>query len=297
MPPVSLRFVSTVSAPYPISTTGAGTAMAAIMRQGDPCIAFLTQVQNSDTIHFLTRSTLSVTDAISTPPGRSNCTGMGYDPQSGSLIMAFPFTGTGGEEIVAINPVNGTERTSIAAPIPEHEFAPGVTTEYSPQGLATNGLLIARANDLLITTGHASVVEMFTRTGIHVGTGERSGRRIRGITSSPWSWAYVDQASHEIIVTGPFGNTLAVCPGVGSPGDASNSADPGGMAAIAFDMPWHPHMDTEPQEWLPGGVLGAAGTINHPDTDWTPEPWGGRHKLFIANESDQTIYGGYLTLA
>ena len=66
-------------------------------------------------------------------------------------------------------------------------------------------------------------------------------------------------------------------------------------AAIAFDLPSYPYMDDIPQVWGPNGTVGDPGTIYDPDTPWNPVPFGGRHRLYVANETDQTIYAGYLT--
>ena len=68
-----------------------------------------------------------------------------------------------------------------------------------------------------------------------------------------------------------------------------------GMQAIAFDYIGYRQMDQIPQVWTEEGTIGDPGTIYHPDTAWDPTPWGGRHRIYIANESDQTIYAGYLT--
>ena len=67
------------------------------------------------------------------------------------------------------------------------------------------------------------------------------------------------------------------------------------MAAITFDYLSLPFMDDIPQVWGPNGTVGDPGTIYDPDTPWNPVPWGGRHRLYVANEADQMIYAGYLT--
>lgn len=300
MKPVSLRFVETVRGRFPVTTQGSGTAMTCVIRSNDPYVAFLTQVPGDDTLYFLNKSDLTVNASLPNPPGRANCTGMGFDPLTRSIIMAFPLNGiapnVSADQIVAVNPITGVEIGEISAPRPSFSPGPGsAAILYEPQGIATNGILIARASDFGNGALVQSSIELFTRSGFPLGQTDFSGRRIRGISSSPWSWSYIDQSTHEIVVLGPFGNEIATAPGVGSPGNPADPARPVGMGAIAFDSVAFRHMEHEPQEWLPGGILGARGTINHPDTPWSPEPWGGRHKLYVANETDQMIYGGYLT--
>lgn len=297
---IQLEFVVTASAAFPNSTAGSGTAMAAVVRQRDPYIAFLTQVNNDDTLFFLNRTDLLANTSVITPAGRENCSGMGWDPLTRQMIMAFPTTtsatDTSPDEIVVVSTNTGTELTALDAPRIDFEFLPGVSKKLAPSGLAMNAVVIARSGDLWLGSGPESTVQFYSRQGTALGSVEFSGRRIRGITAAPWSWAMVDQHNHEIVVLGPLGTEIAVAPGIG-PAGSNTSGVPKGMAAIAFGLPWQSEMDDEPQEWLAGGLTGAPGTINHPDTEWTPEPWGGRHKLYIANESDQTIYCGYLTLA
>ncbi len=84
----------------------------------------------------------------------------------------------------------------------------------------------------------------------------------------------------EIIVADPFGNERQVCP---APGPA------GGMEAIAFDyVVDHRQM---PQV-IPPSDGSAPGDASIP---WSPEPWLMRHRIYVANAADQTIYAGYLT--
>jgi len=297
---VQLEFVETVRAGFPQATNGSGTGMTTVLRYNDPYLAFLTQIPGQDRIHFLLKSDLTTHDVIRTPPGRNNCTGLGFDPISRMMIMCFPLVTSppdpSPDQIVEVDPETGREGDVIVAPRPQYQQPSWPTPiNYAPQGVATNGLLVARASEVALMSGSTSVVELFTRTGRLLGGMEFPGRRIRGLTNSPWSWAFVDQANHEIVIVDPFGQEIAKAPGVGPAGTQVNLHVPRGMASIAFDMQGHRTMQREPQEWLPGGRIGAPGTINHPDTPWSPEPWGGRHKVFIANESDQTIYGGYFT--
>lgn len=134
--------------------------------------------------------------------------------------------------------------------------------------------------------GGGNAAELWGTNGLLLGTREYPGRGITGVSASPWSHCFCDEYKDEIVVIGPLGNEIAVSSGIGA-------AD--GREALAFDYVDYIHMDDIPQVWGPNGTVGAVGTIQHPDTPWSPVPWGGRHRLYVANEIDQTIYAGYLT--
>jgi len=148
----------------------------------------------------------------------------------------------------------------------------------SPSGLACNGFFFVR--------GGGPTLELWSTGGLLLGTRSYAGRGVSGLSASPWSYSFTDRFNDEIVVIGPLGNEIAVSSGVGAAG---------GMQALAFDYVSHWNMDAIPQVWGPNGTIGDPGTIYHPDTPWNPVPWGGRHRLYVANETDQMIYAGYLT--
>ncbi|MFO1058454.1 MAG: hypothetical protein U1E53_15985 [Dongiaceae bacterium] len=264
----NLRFETTWSYPYPIATTGAGTALTVCIRRGDPYLAFLTQTTLADPVFYLQTFTGAVAHRHRSPVGYDTIDDMAWDPLR-RVIWCCQGT-QDVETILAFDPNNGqltgTRVAALTASMP------------APQGLACNGFFFVR--------GGGPTAELWSTGGQLLGTHEYAGRGITGLSAAPWSWCFCDKYNDQIVVIGPLGNELAVGSGVGASG---------GMEAISFDLPGYPDMAVTPQVWGPNGTVGAVGTINHPDTPWNPVPWGGRHRLYVANEIDQTIYAGYLT--
>jgi hypothetical protein len=268
MPVTNLRFEVTWSYPYPVTTTGIGTGLTVCLRGNDPYLAFLTQTTFSDDVVYL--YTFDGTEAYrhASPVGYDTISDMAYDPLR-RVIWCCQATNDP-NVILAFDPETGLltdTRVAITTP-----------TISGPHGLACNGFFFVR--------GGGDTAELWATNGLLLGTRQYPGRGITGISAAPWSYIFTDQYRDEIVVIGPFGNELAVSSGIGSSG---------GMQAIAFDLPSYPYMDDIPQVWGPNGTVGDPGTIYDPDTPWNPVPFGGRHRLYVANETDQTIYAGYLT--
>lgn len=262
----NLRFHETHRYAYPYQTTGVGTALTVCLRSGDPALAFVTQTGYADEVVYLALGFDFEYNRIPTPTGREVISGMGYNPITRKIWCGN--TTNDSDEVFAFDPVTGAEVSS--------RNLSGVSNFNSPQGFATNGLLFMRSR--------GAEVEMHTMSGALLGARSYPGRSITGASASPWSWTLADAAAHEIVVIGPFGNELEC-------GEAPGTA--GGMGAIAFDTV--SELDSHPQVWLEPGIIGDPGTIHHPDTPWAPEPWTGRHRLYVANDTDQTIYAGFLT--
>ena len=267
MPITNLRFETTWTIPYPVATTGSGTALTVCRRLNDPQLAFLTQTSFADEVLYLAFMGQEVA-RHPTPPGHDVISGMAYDPFRRVIWCAQSTANQ--DSIIAFNPDDGLLTQTLAAP-----RSPNL---LSPTGLATNGFFFVR--------GGGPTLELWTTAGLMLGTRDHPGRGVTGLSASPWSYCFVDRYSDEIVVIGPLGNELAVSSGVGAAG---------GAAALAFDYVTHHQMDSHPQVWLPNGAVGDPGTIHHPDTPWNPAPWGGRHRLYIAHEPEQMIYAGYLT--
>lgn len=262
----TLSFVETHRYAYPVTTAGSGTALTVCRKSGDPYLAFVTQTGQDDEVVYLSLGFDFEYSRHVTPPGREVITGMGFNPFTGMIWCGN--TTSDRDEVFAFDPVTGLE-------VSMRDLSAD-TTIGGPHGFATNGLFFTRAG--------GQTMELRLMNGTKIGEKNFTGRTINGITASPLSWTFIDTAAHEVVVIGPFGNELATAP---LPGAA------GGLAAIAYDT--ISDLDSHPQVWLEPGVIGAPGTIHHPDTPWTPTPWMGRHRLYIANEDDQTIYAGFLT--
>ena len=268
MPVANLRFETTWSYPYPIATAGAGTAITICLRDNDSYLAFLTQTPAADDVLYLRTFDGSEAYRHPSPLGYDTIGGMAYDPFR-RLIWAVQGTNDL-ETILAFVPETGLLSTTRVAAL-----SPNIT---APQGLACNGFFFVR--------GGGPTAELWSTGGIFLGARDYQGRGISGLSASPWSWCFCDKYKDQIVVVGPLGTEIAVSSGVGAAG---------GMEGLAFDYIGFPYMDHIPQVWGPNGTVGDPGTIYDPDTPWNPPPWGGRHRLYVANEIDQTIYAGYLT--
>ncbi len=263
----NLRFETTWTISYPVTTAGTGTALTLCRRNNDPYLAFLTQTSFDDEVIYMSFMGTE-NHRHTTPAGHEVISGMAYDPFRRIIWCS---QGTFNQDrIIAFDADTGLLTNDLVATVSP--------TMSSPKGIACNGFFIVR--------GGGQTLELWTTGGFQLGSRTYAGRGVTGVSASPWSYSFVDEYNDEIVVVGPMGNELAVSSGVGTAG---------GMSAIAFDYVTHHEMDDHPQVWLPDGTVGAPGTINHPDTPWNPAPWGGRHRLYIANETDQQIYAGYLT--
>ena len=256
MPVPALRFETTWTLPFPVTTTGDGTALTICRRNNDPYLAFVTQTTHDDEVVYL-HTFGGEAHRHATPLGQETIKGMAYDPFR-RVIWCSQSAGPANDTIIAFDPDTELQTATLTAPL-----SSGLP---SPRGLACNGFFVVR--------GGGPRLELWT-TGV------------TGLSASPWSYTFVDEYSDEIVVIGPLGDEIAISSGVGAAA---------GMRSVAFDYINHWAMDSIPQVWGPDGTVGDPGTIHHPYTPWNPEPWGGRHRLYVANEVDQTIYAGYLTL-
>lgn len=266
---VSLNFVETHRYNYPVATTGTGTALTVAKKSNDPYLVFLTQESYDDQVVYLSLGCDVEIVRHDTPPGREVTTGMGYDRIGNRIFCA---QGTSNANIVyAFDPTTEAEVLSL-------DFSASSDPNFYPTGLATNGLFLLRTD--------GNQIELRTMGGFKLAQKEFPGRSIRGITKSPWSWTFVDTAADEIVVIDPLGNEIATAQAPGSPN---------GSSAIAFNE-FHAG-EHEPQEWIcPNGTVDTVpGSAHNPDTPWNPTPWSDRHRLYVANDTDQIIYAGYLT--
>jgi hypothetical protein len=262
-------------------------AMTVGRRDNEPVLWFVTQGDADDVLvelHLLYDFELG---RMPTPYGRHTIGGLGYHRRL-DLLLAAQRT-TGWNETFLIDPVSGAEVGSLDL---SADSAFDQFTGAELDATATDGLIFAQAGltgfgfDADGTFVHPSVIQLRLVTGRLIGQLEFPDRQITGLTRAPLSWIFTDIRQNEIVVLGPLGDELAIAPGVGVAG---------GMQAIAFDR--ITNHDEVAQVPLEAGVPGDPGTIHHPDTEWDPAPWLGRHRLYIANVYDQTIYAGYLTEA
>ena len=261
-----LNFIETHRYAYPVTTDGTGTALTTCLYSGDPMLAFLTQTRYEDEVVYLALGFDYEYTRHDTPPGRDIISGMGYNPNSREIWCGSTTSDSG--LVFAFDPTTGLETQSLDLTAD--------TSFSSPQGFATNGLLFTRSK--------GANIELRLMNGTKLAERSFPGRIINGISASPFSWTFVDSSTNEIVVIGPFGNEIAT---------AATPGTNGGSSAIAFNTV--ANVANDPQVWLEPGIIGDPGTIHHPDTPWSPSPWMGRHRLYVANDTDQIIYAGYLS--
>lgn len=287
---ISLRFETCFQFDFPEPSEAvnppvlSATALTIGRHESFDVLWFLTQSVFDDVLVAVDPLTGAERGRLATPPGRQVISGLGYDLR-GDRLLACQKT-TGWNETFLINPHTGQElgALDLAADSLFDQFQGGEL-----QATATNGLVFAQAGLSHIEAvpggiSHPSRIQLRLATGDLIGTRDYPGREITGLTKAPLSWVFTDATENEIVVIGPFGNEIASAPGVGASG---------GMHAIAYDT----LTDHDATAQVPA-VDGAAivpGSVNDPEAPWSPEPWLGRHRLYIANVPDQVIYAGYLT--
>ncbi len=286
---INLSFVETFRYTYPVPSqnvyppTLSPTGITVGAPLGDPVLIFLTQTTFADELVWLHLSSDIEMNRMPTPPGADTISGLGYNLVRNRLIAGLTTPDEG--KVLIMDADTGAivaERDLSASTV----FSPSTP----PQAMSSNGTVIVQAGHTtnILGSGGASVgqstIQMWAYDGTPVAQKTYDERKITGISHTRIGWVYTDVQRDEIVVLGPLGNEIAVAPGVGAAT---------GMQAIAFDN--IRDQSAIAQNPVPGGGIGAVGTPQHPDTPWDPQPWLGRHRLYIANTADQTIYAGYLT--
>lgn len=269
MPVQQLSFEQVGSYPYPYATSGAGTGLTACRRHNDPALAFVTQTGYEDDIVFLHLHLATSVEAgrFSSPPDHWRITGLAYE-QSTNKLWAVQGSGVPNQQadnLIAMDADSGALVDTISVPLEDG------------QALAFNGVQWVRSD--------GSTLELLDSSGTVLGTvSVPLGSSCSGLSAAPWSYVAGDAAQHRLVVLNPFGRMIAEC--------TTPPGTPGGIQAVAFDnILDYDHISQLPTE---NGAIGDPGTPYHPDTPWNPTPWRRRHNIYIANETDQTIYFGYL---
>ncbi|GJL66395.1 MAG: hypothetical protein NPIRA05_13660 [Nitrospirales bacterium] len=264
MPPTPLQFYQVGSYPYPVTTTGTGSALTICRRNNDPYLAFLTQTSYEDEIVllYLHLSVSKEAARFETPLDQDVISGMTYG-RFRNIIWAVQST-TNQDTIIGIDPDTGNHTDTITVPA------------RRGMALAHNGLYFVRTD--------GTVLEAVANNGVVLGSVNVSlGTNIQGLTAAPWSYVASDTAQNRLVVLNVFGSEIAEC--AAPPGMA------GGITAVVYNtFPDYDYVSQLPTE---NGAWGDLGTPYHPDTPWNPVPWIMRHNIYLANELDQTIYFGY----
>jgi len=172
IPVTNLRFETTWSFPYPIATTGIGTGLTICKRGGDPYLAFLTQTTFSDEVVYLFSFGGAEAYRHPSPVGYDTISDMAYDPFR-QVIWCCQAT-SDPNVILAFDPDTGLltdTRVVILSP-----------TMPGPHGLACNGFFFVR--------GGGDTAELWSTSGLLLGTRQYPGRAITGLSASPWSYCF-----------------------------------------------------------------------------------------------------------
>ena len=278
---LNLSFHQTEQFSFPQADYGGGTAMTVCMKTGDPMLAFLTQEPHEDTLYLLDRCDGHVLLSFQTPSDLPQISGMGWDP-----INNWIYCGSGHEtreRVVAFDPDSETITRSFNLPNPD-------SMPYS-DGFATNGFFMVYSQ--------GDTMEMRAMNGVLLGNRRYPGRNIRGVSASPNGWTFIDAATNEIVVTDPFGREIAMAQ---APGPVRQEITEGAHAVV-FDYINFPMDNPAAQRCIAQGVPPGDGDPNFqiagspwdPLEPWSPPPWLFQHRIYVANQTTQQVYVGYLT--
>ncbi len=279
---ISLNFHQTEEFGFPQGSYGGGTGLSLCEKDDRLMLAFLTQQPGVDTLYLLNPCNGDVIEQYVTPLGIPQISGIGWDPINNWLYFGSGYETH--ERVVAFNP--NSEAIVRLMVLPNAD-----TMEFA-SGFATNGYFMVRSQ--------YSKMEIRAMNGVFLADREYPGRNIRGVSASPNGWTFIDGASNDIVVTDPFGREVAVAQ---APGPVNTDAT-AGAHALAFDYITFPTNDPVAQNCTPYGSGTAGhgeipppqpGTPFDPTQPWSPPPWLFQHKIYIANQTSQRIYVGYLT--
>lgn len=273
---INLNFQLTHTYNYPLSqplNQPSMTALTVCKLGGDPALAFLTQTGQDDEVVYLNLGCDEEIHRHITPVNREVIVGMAYNPLTEDIWCAMGTSQM--HEVMAFRPATGLETSSL-------NLAATDTITGLIGGIGTNGSFFVRSG--------GGKIELRTMNGFLLGVRDFPDT-VTGLSYSPSSWTCIRKSDHKIMILNPFGDIVAEVDGPGPTAPSSASSGFQGLQAVAFD--YVSNFDNQPQEFLNCGI-GDVGTIYHPDTPWDPVPWQFRHRIYVANNTDQTIYAGYL---
>jgi hypothetical protein len=268
---IPLSFHTVFTMPYPETTTGMGSAMTVCRITGDPFLVFLTQTSLDDLVNYIALDLSTVVNQRSLGLGQQLVSGMGFNPVTERIWTSN--TTTQSTRIFAFDPATHAITNSFQVADPAALFG---------GAFGTNGLVFLRSQ--------RNRVELRGMGGALLGERDYPGRVITGISAAPLSWLYCDASAHQLLVVGPLGDVIAEAPCPG-PVRGGQVGPDDGVQAVAFDTVRSPGT-IMPALWNAGVIDADPG----PAAPWpgpAPEPWWNPHMIYVANNSDQTIYGGY----
>lgn len=264
---MSFNFIVTNTGDFPYSGNNVGIGLTVARVSGDPMVLYLNQTSYSDPISYLSLALDHEYKQPQTPPGMDTISGLAFDP---NREIVYTSSGTTDEELIgAFDPITDQQVGEVRVGISQELKGYG-----SPAAMGTNGAFLIRAG--------RETVEMRGMFGALLSQKQYPGRHITGASGAYFGWVLADRNAHQILVLDPFGNITAEVP---APGPA------GGLGAVAFD--YVVNHNRMPQV-IPPSDGSAPGK---PDERWDPEPWLMRHRIYVANSNDETIYAGYIHLS
>ncbi|RYG92038.1 hypothetical protein EU803_06215 [Loktanella sp. IMCC34160] len=259
---MALHFEVTNTGPFPYLGNDEAVALTVAKVSGDPMVLYLNQTTYEDPITYLSLALDHTYKEHDNPPGWNVISGFAFDPIRNIVACANGTTNM--HQVMAFDPV--TEQAVADIDLSLDDDIPAYA-----EGIGTNGFFFIR--------GGGNRVELRSLSGVKLGQRDYPGRNISGASAAGIGWLLADKNADEIVVLDPFGNERGTVPAPGAPG---------GLDAVAFDyVVNHEYM---PQV-IPPSDGSAPGDYTIP---WNPAPWIQRHRIYVANSVDHTIYAGYI---
>jgi hypothetical protein len=271
---INLNFHVTHSYAYPVPLSGGAVGMTVCEIRNDPCLAVLVQSPDVDDVSYLDLLHDHVIDSRPLNTSHQQVSGLGWNAATGTIWAGSGFETV--DEVLSFDPAthDTVDSFQLPADVPRERY----------DCFATNGAFMVFGVD--------GRLELRMPNGTLVGQKTFPGRRITGLSASPMSWVMGDRQAHELVVINPLGGEMAVCPAPGPGATATSVPVHSGVSAVTVDMVTR--MRFQPQLGQPEGQpLAQPGSPYHAATPWNPTPWGGRHRIYVANDFSQRIYGGY----
>jgi len=289
MPAANVLFHTLGQFPYPYSTTGRMTALTMVKYQGDPFLAFLTQTSFEDDIVYMHPDTGQVMRSFSSGNDNQVITGMAYDRIEDGLWVSKGQGQFGTPQVVRLLDHDANILRELTQPEPNC-VGIAVHGNYLAVSAQNTGNPSVAGNTLyLLNKQSGSVIQSsdIPNGNFASGLSEFYGHLIVG-----------DSEAHKVFVLHPTNGIAAALQNAPGTPAVPNNIFANGLQAIAAD-------NVRDLDHLPQFLECANGADSQawqdglcdPTLPWNPEPWGARNRIYIANETDQMIYVGYLTEA
>jgi len=290
VPAANVVFHTLGQFPYPYPTTGQNTALTMVEYEGDPFLVFLTQTSFEDDIVYMHPETGQVMRSISSGSENEVITGMAYDAmEEGIWVTKGQGIPNNPAQVIRLLDHNANIIREINQPEPNC-VGIAIQGNYLAVSAMNTGTPTAPANTLYLLDKHSGAVIQSADIP--------NGNFASGLSEFFGHLIVSDSDSHKVCVLHPINGGVAVLQNApGTPADPNNALMTG-LQAIAADNVRNLDAMPQPLECANGSDAEAwHHGLCDPTIAWNPQPWGTRNRLYIANETDQTIYVGYLSEA